>query len=139
MVANQNRDNDNWSEYRRLVLSELERLDSSLSKLAEAVIENERQHLEVVLTHRSDVVDKLQKLKDELNTRHNEVITVMQKQLSEQEINDIRSVKESLEILNKKLNEVQTEVSVLKAKAAFFGFLAGLAIAIITLVIRIWF
>jgi len=122
-----NRPNDDsWIEYRRLVLAELERLDSAIDKLVNASTIYEKQFLE-----------KLQTLKDSLEEHHRNTLSVIKKELENKEKHDIEILQSQTNDLKELYHKVITEVKVIKAKAAFLGFLSGLGIAIIGLIAKI--
>lgn len=128
---------DTWAEYRRLILAELERLDMSISRLAETNLEHEKELIEVVSTCKTELIERLQKLKDILEDRYRELIEAVKKELETKEQNDISALKAQTKELENNYHKVSAEVKVIKAKAALFGFLSGLVIAIISLVVKI--
>lgn len=116
MAINKEPPNDTWSEYRRLVLAELERHESIISSIA----------------------DRLSALKETTDDRLRKAIEEIRRELSDQEKKDTTSLKSDISGLDAMYRKLSNEVEVIKAKAAFFGFLAGLAIATATLIAKVF-
>lgn len=124
---------DTWIEYRRLVLAELERLDSAISKLAQANLDQEKDLAE----YKTELIERLQKLKETIETHHRELISDIKKELVDQERSDVDDLRIQTKVLQELYNKVSAEVKIIKAKSALFGFLAGFVIALVSLIIKI--
>jgi hypothetical protein len=128
---------ESWSEYRRLVLAELERLDTAVSKLTQISLEHEKDLIEITSGTKAEMMDKLQKLKDETIERVRNMISEIKNELSIKESADVLQIETMVQAINDRLNKVQTEIKVLQGKAALLGFGAGLIVAIISIIAQI--
>lgn len=124
---------DTWAEYRRLVLAELERLDSAISELAKT----DSAHDKNLQTVKADLIDRLQKIKDTIDENNRTMIQHIKKELSEQEERDISDLKNETSALRGQYMKLSSEVKIIKAKAALFGFLSGLGIGIVSIIVKI--
>ena len=125
--------NDTWAEYRRLVLAELERLNNAVSKLAQVDLDHEKD----LHNHKAELIERMQKLKDVIEIANRESIADVKKELIEQGKGDINELRTQTKDLQESYHKVSSEVKIIKAKSAFFGFLAGMIIAIVSLIIKI--
>jgi hypothetical protein len=128
---------ESWAEYRRLVLAELERLDTAVSKLTQISLEHEKDLIEITSGTKAEMMDKLQKLKDETIERVRNMISEIKNELSIKESADVLQIETMVQAINDRLNKVQTEIKVLQGKAALLGFGAGLIVAIISIIAQI--
>lgn len=128
---------ESWSEYRRLVLAELERLDTAVSKLTQISLEHEKDLIEITSGTKAEMMDKLQKLKDETIERVRNMISEIKNELTMKESADVLQIETMVQAINDRLNKVQTEIKVLQGKAALLGFGAGLIVAIISIIAQI--
>jgi len=128
---------ESWSEYRRLVLAELERLDTAVSQLTQISLEHEKDLIEITSGTKAEMMDKLQKLKDETIERVRNMISEIKNELSIKESADVLQIETMVQAINDRLNKVQTEIKVLQGKAALLGFGAGLIVAIISIIAQI--
>lgn len=123
---------DNWSEYRRLVLNELERLDQALTRLAETMLIHERG----TMSYREEIIDRINKAKDSALESIREMIKATKEELEEKEDQDILRLHDRINAVEGCTNRIHTELKVLKGKAALLGFLAGLIVAVVSLLIK---
>jgi hypothetical protein len=123
--------NDNWSEYRRLVLAELERLDAALTKIAEAILSQERD----IMSCKEDLIDRMTKLKETSLDKIRELIEATKDELEKEEKENNQKLSNRVRSVEDRHDVLSTEIKVLKGKAALLGFLAGLTVAVISLVI----
>lgn len=140
MATNTNKNSagpESWSEYRRLVLAELERLDTAVSKLTQISLEHEKDLIEITSGTKAEMMDKLQKLKDETIERVRNMISEIKNELTMKESADVLQIETMVQAINDRLNKVQTEIKVLQGKAALLGFGAGLIVAIISIIAQI--
>ena len=140
MATNTNKNStgpESWSEYRRLVLAELERLDTAVSKLTQISLEHEKDLIEITSGTKAEMMDKLQKLKDETDERVRNMISEIKNELTMKESADVLQIETMVQAINDRLNKVQTEIKVLQGKAALLGFGAGLIVAIISIIAQI--
>lgn len=140
MATNTNKNStgpESWSEYRRLVLAELERLDTAVSKLTQISLEHEKDLIEITSGTKAEMMDKLQKLKDETIERVRSMISEIKNELTMKESADVLQIETMVQAINDRLNKVQTEIKVLQGKAALLGFGAGLIVAIISIIAQI--
>ena len=128
---------ESWSEYRRLVLAELERLDTAVSKLTQISLEHEKDLIEITSGTKAEMMDQLQKLKDETIERVRNMISEIKNELTMKESADVLQIETMVQAINDRLNKVQTEIKVLQGKAALLGFGAGLIVAIISIIAQI--
>ena len=128
---------DNWIEYRRLVLNELERLDAVVTKLATANITNERELIEAMNSYRAEIIEKQQKIKDEVIDRAHHMNIEIKAELLVQNKSEIIKLQSELKHLEISNNKLWTEVKVIRGKATILGFMAGLLVAIISLIVKI--
>ena len=140
MATNTNKNStgpESWSEYRRLVLAELERLDTAVSKLTQISLEHEKDLIEITSGTKAEMMDKLQKIKDETIERVRNMISEIKNELTMKESADVLQIETMVQAINDRLNKVQTEIKVLQGKAALLGFGAGLIVAIISIIAQI--
>lgn len=130
-TTNKDENTDNWSEYRRLVLNELERLDLAVTKLAEAILVHEKN----IMKNKEDLIYRMGDMKDAAIEKIRDMIKHVKDELEDKENEDILRLHERVNAIEEYANRINTEIKVLKGKAAMLGFLAGLIVAIISLVI----
>ncbi len=150
-----------WAEYRRLVLAELERLSSAINKVESQETASHQSTIQIihdmrelffekiaqssVSVHsvqderRSELEDRVFRIMTELKEKYDNDI----KELKEKYDNDIKELKEKhhKDMLDTKAEQNQhgNEISALKAKAAVLGAIAGFLVAIISVVVNIYF
>lgn len=135
MPTGKDMQNDTWAEYRRLVLAELERLNDAISKLAKVDFEHEKE----LNNYRNELIERIQKLKDVIEAASRESISNIRKEIIELEKENMDELRTQTKGLQESYHKVSSEIKVIKAKSALFGFLAGLAIAVASLVIKmVW-
>jgi len=138
-MASTDKPGDTWAEYRRLVLAELERLDVAVCKLAETNLEHERELVETLSACKTELIERLQTLKEMIEDRHRRIVEDVKAELETKEKHDIDELKTLIKAVEDSYHKASAEIKVIKAKAALFGFLAGLAIAIASLVAKfVW-
>jgi hypothetical protein len=104
---------ESWTEYRRLVLAELERCGESIEKLAQANIDLEREFSDF----KTDVLRNQQRTRNEL-------------------LSKLRTYQTENRELNHK---ALTEIKVLKGKAAAIGFFSGLIVSVVAALISVFY
>lgn len=117
---------DGWVEYRRLILSELERISNSVAK-CELQANNIHTHLiQAIADAKQSLMEKMrevyQKHEDERDKVVLQLKTEFDKKVSE---------------LEQKTEKAFTEVTSLKAKATILGALAGFVVAVLGVIASI--
>ncbi len=134
---NKNASADSWAEYRRLVLAELERLDGAVTRLAQASLDHEKEILESTNSVKTETTAKIQHGKDETIEKVRKMINDLRLELMRKTDKECDSIEQSMNGLEKRINRIQIEIQVLKGKAALLGFVAGLVVAILSIIAQL--
>lgn len=129
---------DSWSEYRRLVLAELERLDNAVSKLTEVSLDHEKNLLETSNAVKNDVYGRVSLVKEELVDKVRKMIDQIRTDLTGYTTKEVNAVEATLNAIERKVNRISTDLKVLKGKAAILGFAAGLLVAVVSLIAQLF-
>lgn len=135
--APKNTSSDSWAEYRRLVLAELERLDTTVSKLTQVSLDHEKDLIENNNAIKTDLLQKIQGLKDETVEKVRKMITEIRSELVKKQERENKELEGFIYEIEKRVQRVQTEIRVLKGKAALLGFIAGLVVAVVSIITQV--
>jgi len=138
MAAAARNQSDSWAEYRRLVLAELERLDNAVNKLTQVSLDHEKDLIEDSNSLRTDLLGKLQTLKDETVEKVRAMITEIRAEILNRQQREDAQLEGFIAEIEKKVNRVQMEIQILKGKAALLGFVAGLLVAVLSIVAQVF-
>lgn len=133
---------DGWTEYRRLVLAELERLSRDLDGIQSQVTATNLSTAQAINAVKDSILDKLataiktadceyQKAIHELEARQNTRFEEFKKNLKKQE--------KDIEKTDEKTDKTDKTVTGLKAQAVVLGALAGFLVALGSLIVSIIF
>jgi hypothetical protein len=128
---------DSWAEYRRLVLAELERLDTAVNKLTQVSLDHEKDLIEDSNALKNDLLTKIQTHKDETVDKVRAMITDIRSELLKRQQREDSQLENCIGEIDKKLTKVQLEVQVLKGKAALLGFISGLVVAVVSIIAQV--
>lgn len=138
MAAAARNQSDSWAEYRRLVLAELERLDNAVNKLTQVSLDHEKDLIEDSNSLKTDLLGKLQTLKDETVEKVRAMITEIRAEILNRQQREDAQLEGFIAEIEKKVNRVQMEIQILKGKAALLGFVAGLLVAVLSIVAQVF-
>ena len=138
VASSKNQQADSWSEYRRLVLAELERLDSAVSRLAQASLQHEKDLMESNNKLSTELTAKVQQVKEEIVEKMSKTIADAKSSIvAKSEMVD-KSFEDHIQALERKIGSLKTEIQVLKGKAALLGFVSGLTVAVLSVIAQVF-
>lgn len=138
VASSKNQQADSWSEYRRLVLAELERLDSAVSKLAQASLQHEKDLMESNNKLNTDLTAKVQSFKEEIVEKMSKAIADAKSSIVEKSDAVDKALDDHIIILERKIGNLKTDIQVLKGKAALLGFVSGLTVAVLSVIAQVF-
>ncbi len=126
---------DGWTEYRRLVLAELERLSKDLVYAQGQITTNHLTTSQAINSVKDTILDKLNTAIRESEIGHHKAI----EDLEERYDKKIDELKEDLKKQGKDLDKTDKGVTSLKAQAVLLGGLAGFLVAVGGVIVSIIF
>lgn len=145
VASSKNQQADSWSEYRRLVLAELERLDSAVSKLAQASLQHEKDLMESNNKLNTDLTAKVQLFKEEIVEKMSKAIADAKSSTLKDVIGFVeksdavdKALDDHIIVLERKIGNLKTDIQVLKGKAALLGFVSGLTVAVLSVIAQVF-
>lgn len=132
MNANREPPNDSWSQYRRLVLAELERLDNALRILTEEMLNNERH----TQTLKEELIDRINLNIESISEKYMDKLGEKERYIISENRDNIEKLQNCIIDLGNKCDKLSADVQVLKGKAALLGFIAGLIVAVVSLFVK---
>jgi DNA anti-recombination protein RmuC len=133
-----------WAEYRRLVLSEIERISTALAKCEGQTNAFHLALSQAISDSRQNLLDKLHELAQHLETDYDKKIEETEKDTNrrieevkkdgDKKIDGLKEDHEKrLKDLDKKSDKQSTDIATLKAKAIMLGATAGFVVALVGL------
>lgn len=129
---------DSWSEYRRLVLAELERLDNAVAKLTQVSLDHEKGMLEGNNTLRSDFINKVNSVKEELIEKIRKLIEDIRSEIGGHTSSELKNLEDKIESIERKLSRTIADLRIIKGQAAVLGFISGLLVAVVAIIVQFY-
>lgn len=134
-IPSRSSSSENWNEYKRLVLAELERLNDCVEKLRD-------QHTNIITGHDKDIAEKLAEVIAKTNARIKDIDLSLKKEITvtiRREIGIISDRIKKLEKDSKDNNIKEHKNTSLAFWTTVLTVVCALITSIVSMIISIWF